>query len=208
MMASKAPAKDRRRRADGERSRRTILLAAARLATVEGLDGLTIGRLASETGMSKSGLFAHFGSKEELQLATIDTAGEVFEADVLSPALEVDVLARVQMLAERLLSHVDRGVFPGGCFFASAGAEMDTRPGRVRDRVVDFRRAWVELIEEGLRTAKERGDLGPSADPAQLAFEVNALLGEANGVYLASGDRRAFDMARHGIADRLERAEA
>ena len=185
-----------------------ILHAAARLATVEGLDGLTIGRLATETGMSKSGLFAHFGSKEALQLATIEAAGDVFEEEVLRPALEVEGLARVHALAERFLSHVDRGVFPGGCFFASAGAEMDTRPGRVRDRVVEFRGAWVELIEDGLRTAKERGELAPSADPAQLAFEINALLGEANGVYLASGDRRAFDMALRGIADRLERAAA
>ena len=114
----------------------------------------------------------------------------------------------MQALAEGFLSHLDRGVFPGGCFFASATAEMDTRPGRVRDRVVGFRSDWVELIEDGLRTAKERGDLGPSADPAQLAFEVNALLGEANGLYLASGDRGAFERARRGIADRLERAAA
>jgi AcrR family transcriptional regulator len=198
--------KARRRRSDGERSRRTILLTAARLATVDGLDGLTIGRLAEETGMSKSGLFAHFGSKEELQLATIDAASEIFEADVLQPALEVDGLARVEVLAERFLSHVDRDVFPGGCFFASAAAEMDTRPGRVRDRVVAFQRGWSELFQAAFRTARERGEIDPSADPAQLAFEVNALLAEANGVYLLRGDRGAFDMARRGIADRLERA--
>jgi len=198
--------KARRRRSDGERSRRTILLTAARLATVDGLDGLTIGRLAEETGMSKSGLFAHFGSKEELQLATIDAASEIFEADVLQPALEVDGLARVEVLAERFLSHVDRDVFPGGCFFASAAAEMDTRPGRVRDRVVAFQRGWSELFQAAFRTARERGEIDPSADPAQLAFEVNALLAEANGAYLLRGDRGAFDMARRGIADRLERA--
>src|SRR4029453_7723185 len=102
----------RRRRSDGERSRGPILRAAARLATVEGLDGLTIGRLASETGMSKSGLFAHFGSKEELQLATIDTAEEIFEGEVLRPALEAEGLARLRALCERFLSHVDRKVFP------------------------------------------------------------------------------------------------
>jgi AcrR family transcriptional regulator len=127
---------------------------------------------------------------------------------VLRPALAVDGLARVEMLAERFFSHVDRDVFPGGCFFASAAAEMDTRPGRVRDRVVAFQQEWSELVEAAFRTARERGELDPSADPAQLAFEVNALLAEANGVYLLSGERRAFDMARRGIADRLERAAA
>ncbi|HSI30766.1 MAG TPA: TetR/AcrR family transcriptional regulator [Miltoncostaeaceae bacterium] len=198
----------RRRRSDGERSRRTILLTAARLATVEGLDGLTIGRLAAATGMSKSGLFAHFGSKEELQLATIGAAEEIFAEDVLRPALEAEGLERVRALSERFLSHVGRNVFPGGCFFASAAAELDTRPGPVRERVVAVQRQWMDLFEGAIRTAQERRELDPSVDPAQLTFELNALLGEANGLYLLSGDPGAFDMARRGIADRLERAAA
>ena len=198
----------RRRRSDGERSRRTILLTAARLATVEGLDGLTIGRLAAATGMSKSGLFAHFGSKEELQLATIGAAEEIFAEDVLRPALEAEGLERVRALSERFLSHVGRNVFPGGCFFASAAAELDTRPGPVRERVVAVQRQWMDLFEGAVRTAQERRELDPSVDPAQLTFELNALLGEANGLYLLSGDPGAFDMARRGIADRLERAAA
>jgi AcrR family transcriptional regulator len=183
-------------------------MTAAQLATVEGLHGLTIGQLAEQTGMSKSGLFAHFGSKEELQLATIATAEEIFEDEVLRPAMGVDGRARVEALCEGFLSHVDRGVFPGGCFFASAAAELDTRPGRVRDRVVEIYRAWTELIEAAVRTGQERREIDPAADPAQLTFEFNALLAEANGVYLLSGDRQAFDMARRGIADRLERAAA
>ena len=199
---------ERRRRSDGERSRRTILLTAARLATVEGLDGLTIGRLAAATGMSKSGLFAHFGSKEELQLATIGAAEEIFAEDVLRPALEAEGLERVRALSERFLSHVGRNVFPGGCFFASAAAELDTRPGPVRERVVAVQRQWMDLFEGAIRTAQERRELDPSVDPAQLTFELNALLGEANGLYLLSGDSGAFDMARRGIADRLERAAA
>ena len=199
---------ERRRRSDGERSRRTILLTAARLATVEGLDGLTIGRLAAATGMSKSGLFAHFGSKEELQLATIGAAEEIFAEDVLRPALEAEGLERVRALSERFLSHVGRNVFPGGCFFASAAAELDTRPGPVRERVVAVQRQWMDLFEGAIRTAQERRELDPSVDPAQLTFELNALLGEANGLYLLSGDPGAFDMARRGIADRLERSAA
>lgn len=198
----------RRTRSDGERSRRTILLTAARLATVEGLGGLTIGRLAAETGMSKSGLFAHFGSKEELQLATIGTAEEIFLEDVLVPAMQAEGLARVEALCDRFLSHVDRSVFPGGCFFASAAAELDTQPGRVRDRVVSNLRDWVGLFEEALATARERGEISPAADPDQLIFEVNAMLAEANGLYVLHGDPRYIAMARRAIADRLERAAA
>ncbi|WP_217922415.1 TetR/AcrR family transcriptional regulator [Miltoncostaea oceani] len=195
----------RRRRSDGERSRRAILMTAARLATVEGLDGLTIGRLATATGMSKSGLFAHFGSKEELQLATIATAEEIFQEDVLAPSLEVEGVARVERLCESFLSHVGRDVFPGGCFFASALAELDTRPGRVRERVVAVQRAWTALIEDALATARERGEIDADADPAQLTFEINAMLAEANGLHLVERDPRWFDMARRAIADRLDR---
>jgi AcrR family transcriptional regulator len=207
-MASKAPAKPRARRSDGERRRRAILLEAARLAKVEGLDGLTIGRLAEATGMSKSGLFAHFGSKEQLQLATIETAEEIFEEDVLAPALQVEGLARVKVLSERFLSHVQREVFPGGCFFASAAAELDTRPGPVRDRVVEFGAGWMGLMVEAVRTAVARGEADPASEPAQIAFEVNAMLAEANGLYLLGGDPVVFDMARRAIDDRLERAQA
>jgi AcrR family transcriptional regulator len=198
----------RRRRSDGERSRRAILLTAARLATVEGLDGLTIGRLATATGMSKSGLFAHFGSKEELQLATIATAEEIFAEDVLAPAMQVEGVARVERLCESFLSHIGREVFPGGCFFASALSELDTRPGRVRDRVVAVQRAWMALIEDALGAARERGEIDASADPEQLTFEINAMLAEANGLHLVAGDERYFDMARRAIADRLGRAAA
>src|SRR5262249_48731712 len=119
----------RKRRSDGERSRQAILYEAAQLATVDGLTGLSIGRLAEAVGMSKSGLFAHFGSKEELQLATIDTASEIFAAEVVDPALaEPSGIARLRALSDRFLEHVERKVFPGGCFFASVATEMDTHP--------------------------------------------------------------------------------
>jgi AcrR family transcriptional regulator len=199
----------RRTRSDGERSRRAILTAAARLATVEGLNGLTIGRLAEETGMSKSGLFAHFGSKEELQLATVATAEEVFEEEVVGPAVAGgEGRARLELLCESFISHVARGVFPGGCFFASAVAELDTRPGRVRDRVAEDARGWSELIVTTIREAQERGELDPATDPDQLGFELNAMLAEANGMFVLRGDPAAFEMARRAIADRLARAAA
>jgi AcrR family transcriptional regulator len=200
-------AAERRRRSDGERSRRTILDAAARLATVEGIDGLSIGGLAKAIGMSKSGLYAHFGSKEELQLATIAAAQELFDADVVDPALEVgDGLARVEALCERFLSHVERGVFPGGCFFASVTAELDTRPGPARDRIAAVQSGWTELIASGLREAQARRELDSEASVEQLTFELNAMLAQANTVFLLDGDRTAFDLARRGIRDRLEHA--
>jgi AcrR family transcriptional regulator len=198
----------RRTRSDGERSRRTILMAATRLATVEGLEGLSIGRLAAETGMSKSGLFAHFGSKEELQLATIELAEEIFREEVMTPALAVEGVARVRALSEGFIAHIDRQVFPGGCFFASAAAEMDTRPGRVRDRVLATLGLWSGLFLEGLEVARARGEIAESCDPAQLTFEINAMLAQANGLFLLHDDTRYFDMARRAIADRLERAAA
>ncbi len=198
---------ERRRRSDGERSRRTILDAAARLATVEGIDGLSIGRLAQTIGMSKSGLYAHFGSKEELQLATITSAETVFDTDVVHPAMDSgEGLARVEALCERFLSHVERGVFPGGCFFASVAAELDTRPGPVRDRIVAFQSGWTELVASGLRAGQRQRELDADANIEQLTFEINAMLAHANTVFLLQGSHQAFDWARRAIRDRLERA--
>ena len=199
--------RERRRRSDGERSRETILYAAAQLATVEGIDGLSIGRLADAIGMSKSGLFAHFGSKEELQLATVEKAWEVYDGDVVSPAMtEPDGLRRVEALGERFLSHVEREVFPGGCFFSSVAAELDTRPGPVQERIVSILREWAGMIESAVRAAQAAGELDPAADARQLTFELGAMLSAANAHWLLFRDRVAFDMARRGFAERLERA--
>jgi AcrR family transcriptional regulator len=199
MAHSTGTAGARRTRADGERSRRAILDAAARLATVEGIDGLSIGGLAQAIGMSKSGLYAHFGSKEELQLATVAAAEAVFDADVVEPALRADDgLDRVNALCERFLSHVERGVFPGGCFFASVAAELDTRPGPVRDRVAAVQARWSELVSAALRAAG-------SAHVEQLTFELNAILAQANTVFLLYGDRGVFGLARRAIRERLDR---
>jgi AcrR family transcriptional regulator len=193
-------------RSDGRRSREKILVAAARLATVEGIDGLSIGRLADHIGMSKSGLFAHFGSKEELQLAAISTAEEIFMADVVAPALaERDGLPRLETLCERYLSHVGRSVFPGGCFFASVAAELDTRPGPVRDRIAEVARAWMVLLTEAAAAAQQQGELDASLEPRQLAFELDALLSFGNSLFLLDGEE-ALERAHHGITDRLARA--
>src|SRR3954468_7896575 len=126
----------RKRRSDGERSRNAILREAAKLATVEGISGLSIARLADAVGMSKSGLFAHFGSKEELQLATVEKAEGVFTGVVYAPAEASAGLARLRALVDGYLRYVQVETFPGGCFFASVLAEVDMHPGPVRERVV------------------------------------------------------------------------
>jgi AcrR family transcriptional regulator len=195
---------ERKRRSDGERSRRAILDEAAKLATVEGLSGLSIGRLADAVGMSKSGLFAHFGSKEELQLATIERAGEIFAADVVDPALaESTGIGRLRALAERFLDHVERQVFPGGCFFASVATEMDTHPGPVRDKAFEVVQEWTGHVATAARAAQDEGAIEASEDVEQLAFEIDAYLLLANAAFVISGDSVPLDRARRAIDRRL-----
>jgi AcrR family transcriptional regulator len=194
----------RRTRADGERSYQLIVNAAARLATIEGLEGLSIGRLADEIGMSKSGLYAHFDSKQDLQLAAIDAAEAVYDTEVVAPAMQApEGVKRLELLCDRYLSYVERGVFPGGCFFAATAAEWDTRRGPIRQRVRAILDGWTKLVEANLRQAQEQGDLQSDADPHQISFEINALLHEANGHYLLFRDTAALDRARTAIRDRL-----
>ena len=196
----------RRPRADGERSRQLILETAARLATVEGIDGLSIGRLAQATGMSKSGLFAHFASKAELQLAAIDTARSIFLADVVAPAeKEPPGLARLERLCEQMLSHIDRRVFPGGCFFAVVGSEQAGKPGPVLDRVVEVGNEWVARLAEAVQEAQERGELDGAIKPDQLAFELNAYLQMADLVFQL-GDPDGIGRGRAAIRARLDNA--
>src|SRR4051812_19423623 len=169
--------RERRRRSDGERSRSAILDEAARLATVEGISGLSIGRLADAVGMSKSGLFAHFGSKEELQLATVEKADAVFEALVIAPAAGAPTpLERLRRLVENYLRYVEVDTFPGGCFFSSVLAEVDMQPGPVRDRLVTFLGAWIGRLESAIRDAQADGALDADEDAEQLAFEIEAAL--------------------------------
>jgi len=205
--AHRAP--ERRRRADGERSRRAILEAAAQLATTEGLEGLSIGHLAERIGMSKSGLYAHFGSKEELQLATVDTAREIFETDVVRPTETLaDPLARLEALCERFLSHVERRVFAGGCFFASAAAELDTRPGPVQERVVELQRQWEDTLERLIIDAQAAGELDTNENPAQLVFEIDAYLLSGNTGFVLNGDPTPLRRARTAVQSRLAHARS
>ena len=209
MAAEKSGRHPRAQRSDGIRTRRAILEEAARLATVEGLDGLSLGRLADGVGMSKSGLFAHFGSKEELQLATVETASEIFDELVVEPAAAAaNGVERIRALTEGFLRHVEVAVFPGGCFFASVAAELDTRSGPVRDMALAVVGEWIGMLEEAVRDAQGEGLLDPEVDAAQLAFELDAYLMLANAQFVAGGEPASLDRARRAIAERLERAGA
>lgn len=190
----------RKPRADGIESRRAILDAAARLATTHGLEGLSIGELARHIGMSKSGLYAHFKSKEELELATIDAAAEVFENDVIRKVSnEPRGLIRITALSEAFFQHLARRVYPGGCFFATVAAQLAPRPGRLRDRITQMQAAWVGQFIDALTQARDSGELPRDADLEQLAFEITAMMFRANFNWIMSEDLQALDRARAGI---------
>ena len=195
------------RRIRGARTRQAILSHAARVASAEGLESVSLQRLASDLGMSKSGLFAHFGSKEELQLATVEEAARIFIREVLQPGLEPPRgVARIQALCEAFLSYVQRNVFPGGCFFQAAAAEFDSRPGPVRDAILERKGGFARSLVRAVREAQEVGEIKPEVDPEQLGWELHCLLIGANDAYLDGNDKVAFDRARRAISDRLQRA--
>jgi AcrR family transcriptional regulator len=197
----------RGRRADGVRSRTAILDEAARLATVEGIGGLSIARLADAVGMSKSGLFAHFGSKEELQLATVAKASSLFETRVLEPAADAPTgLERLERLVDSYLRYLEVETFPGGCFFASVLAEVDMRPGPVRDRLVAFLGDWLGRLESAIRDAQAEGSLDAGEDPEQLAFEIEAALLLANMQFVVARAPEPIERARRAIERRLAAA--
>lgn len=179
----------------GEQTRAAILDRAVDLASAEGLEGLTIGRLAAELRMSKSGLFAHFGSKQGLQLATVEAAAERFRAAVIEPALQApDGAPRLRALGERYLEHLD--LYSGGCFWGATSAEYDDRPGPVRDAVAGALDAWLGELERQARIAGVE-------QPERFAFELYAVIMGANARYRLSGDPKVFEYAREAIA-RLE----
>jgi AcrR family transcriptional regulator len=175
----------------GAETRAAILDRAVDLASAEGLEGLSIGRLAADLRMSKSGLFAHFGSKQDLQLATVGAAAERFRAAVIEPALEAPEGApRLRAMGERFLAHTD--LYSGGCFWGATSAEYDDRPGPVRDAIAATMDAWnAELVHQAGIAGVE--------DPERFAFELQALMMGANARYRLSGDRRVFDYARSSI---------
>ena len=190
----------------GEAARRRILDAAVELAALEGLSGLTIGKLADALGMSKAGLFGYFGSKEELQLATVAAAEAVFLERVIEPAMRApEGLPRLVALCTHWLAYA-AGTLKGGCFFMAAAADVDGHPGPLRDRVAFTMRSWLAALEGAIAAAREAGHLADDVEPAQLAFELNALEIAAAWSRQLLDDPSAADRARRAMFERIASA--
>lgn len=175
-----------------------------RLASIEGLGSLTIGRLARELNVSKSGVFAHFRSKQRLQRETIAAAEAVFAREVVEPALSTPAgRARIEALCESYLSYVERGVFPGGCFFAQLLAEFDGPSGELHEQVVVGQRGWMGVLAELIDTAQRLGELDPDTDAEQLAFELYAHLELANYLSTLYRDPSLLERGRRAIGSTL-----
>jgi AcrR family transcriptional regulator len=187
-----------RPRVRGRHLRSQILRRAGDLASIDGLEQVSIGRLAAEMGMSKSGLYAYFTSKQDLQLATIDCAWTIFEEHVLEAADD-----GIDALLERWISYYEGEVFPGGCPFVTAGMEFANREGPVHDALAAAIERQVGALEQALRRAGTDG-----ADPAQVAFELHALLTAANHRYRISRDPTAFAHGRAAIRRRLAQSQS
>jgi AcrR family transcriptional regulator len=187
-------------------TRAEVTRAAVDRASVNGLEGLTIGSLATEVEMRKSSVFSLFGSKEELQLAALEAAIEQFREEVWGlVADEHPGLPRLLALCESWLSYHEREVMPGGCFLTTATIEYDARPGPLRDAVAATMRRWLATLEREAAVAIEAGELPADTDPADLAFELNALAAAASYGFQLSRDRSVFDRARRSMRRALGR---
>ena len=197
------------RRSDGERTHAAILDASARIASIEGIHGLTLGRLAEALGVSKSGLYAHFGSKEALQLETIEAARVVFDREVMVPAADApEGIRRLEAVIEAFFSYLERGVFPGGCFFAHLLADEDARSGPIHEVAVGIEREWADGLAELVLDAQRLGHIRTDVDPRQLAFELYSYLELSNFHFVLFEDPKVLERGRTAVADRLSIAAA
>ncbi len=205
--------KQRKPRQDGIRTRRAVLAEATSLATVYGLEGLSIGRLAELTGMSKSGLFAHFGSKENLQLAIVATAMKFSYLEFARPAMKAESpLERLWGLCDYFLNFVERQVFPGGCFFTAVTGEMNALPVPVREQIEKHQLGYLHLLTRCAEEAIQTGELKTPLEADQLGFELHALIIIADLRYVAHRDASVLERAWAGVqrllgdSSRLRRA--
>ncbi|MCU1440527.1 MAG: TetR family transcriptional regulator [Rhodoglobus sp.] len=188
------------RRARGETSRRAIMNRAVHIASVDGLGGLSIGGLATEASMSKGGIVALFGTKEQLQLATIAAAADIFRESVVLPGLAVEGgLTRLRALTDAWLAYSENRVFAGGCFFAAANAEFGSRQGPVRDAIAASMTEWQEFLHGTIERAVARGELPAHTDAGQLTFEITSVLDGANSTSLLFGSSEPYARARVAI---------
>ncbi|WP_326661114.1 TetR/AcrR family transcriptional regulator [Streptomyces sp. NBC_00385] len=190
--------------ARGNQTRQLVLKRAVEIASVEGLEGLSLGRLSTELKLSKSGVFALFGSKEDLQLATVRAAIKVYLEHVVQPARDLPPgLDRLWQVCTGWLDYSRRRVFPGGCFFYSVTAEYDAREGKVHDTLASARANWFTFVEQTVREAQQSGEVEEGADAAQLTFELVALMEMANAESVLHNEFTCYDKASKGILNRL-----
>ncbi len=191
--------------ARGQHTRQSILTEAMQLASKEGLEGLSIGRLSTGLKMSKSGLLAHFGSKEDLQLATVDLACDRYNHQIVQPALKSQKgLTRLVDLCDLWLQYHERDTLQGGCFFLAVSSEFDSREGRVRRRIKFTMSQWLRLLQRELYHAQKAGEIRRETDVEQIAFELNAIGHGANWAYQLYEDTGVFQKARRAIERTLQ----
>ncbi|MEZ5306443.1 MAG: TetR/AcrR family transcriptional regulator [Pyrinomonadaceae bacterium] len=189
----------------GSDTRNEILDLAVSIASLEGIEGITIGRLATELKMSKSGLFAHFGSKESLQLAVLEEATKVFESEVIERAEKApEGIVRLLTFLEAWLVSIERGRLPGGCFLTSAALEYDGRPGAVRELTAKVLAGTLEMLVEEAGKAIRNGELASGTDPEQLVFKLYGAIQSANIFTHLFNDPRSLDHARKSILETIE----
>ncbi|WP_333742791.1 TetR/AcrR family transcriptional regulator [Streptomyces ardesiacus] len=189
---------------EARRTRQRIVERGLTLASVEGLEGLTIGRLATELGMSKAGVLGHFGTKERLQLAVVDAAAEMFAREVPQRVRHVPAgLAHLTALCEAWISYLERALLPGGCFFTAVATEFDGRGGPVRDAVAGLDALWRRDLSIHIRRAVVAGDLPAGTDPDQLVYELFGIMLALNHALQLHRDDRAPERARRAVRQRL-----
>ncbi len=188
----------------GQRQRARILEAAADVSTAEGLEGLSIGRLAREVGMSKSGVAGHFESKQALQLATIETAASNYNDRILArPRSAEPGLPRLRRMLAAWIDHIDDIPYRGGCFFAATGNEFAARPGRIRVQVAHYTQVWIDALEAEAQLAVRLGELRPAVDVRLLVFKLHGFVQEANLRRRLLEIEGAFEDARRLVAECL-----
>jgi AcrR family transcriptional regulator len=193
-----------RPQARGLRTREAILASAVNIASAQGLEGLTVGSLATQLRMSKSGLFAHFGSKEELQLATIEVARQIFIDQVTRPAIAAPKgMPRLWGLINQWLILVEKRVFSGGCFFSAASFEFDSRRGVVRDRIAAIMREWMDVLTRAVEQAQKAGHIGARVNSTRLAYEIHGIAMGAHWAHQLLDDKQAYSRARATVLEKL-----
>ena len=186
--------------AEAARTREAVIHRAVEIGSVDGLEGVTIGRLADDLGMSKAGVIGQFGNKVELQLAALEAASERFVEDVVAPVLETDSGAdRLLALCDNWVEHIARSSFPGGCFMTATSAEFDSRPGEVHDAVEKRLRQWRSFLRREVKAAIDAGGVASGADPDQIVFELQSMAMGLNQAIQLYGDRRAAALARQAV---------